>query len=128
MSTRAVYTFRDKPTWSDEDRDYHVYKHNDGYPEEALKAIINALDYAWPLPRFEADEFSASFIAANKGKGGGDCYLTEGPQAHGDLVYKYVIELKNDKLWVTVFNYLAKDNAWEKVVSGIAENIYRETQ
>lgn len=62
MSTRAVYTFHD------ERGRYHVYKHSDGYPEGmgACYAINAALTFAWPLPRFEADEFAAAFIAANK--------------------------------------------------------------
>lgn len=47
----------------------HLYRHSDGYPQgeygvpETLKA---ALPYAWPLPRFEADDFAAAIIAAWK--------------------------------------------------------------
>ncbi len=65
MSTRAMYTFKDEHTT------VHVYKHSDGYPEGpgALSAIASACDYAWPLPRFEADEFAAAFVAATKRKG-----------------------------------------------------------
>ena len=39
-----------------------VYKHSDG----AVCWINKALEHAWPLPRFEADEFAAAFVAANK--------------------------------------------------------------
>ena len=60
MSTRASYTFTDEHTT------HHVYKHCDGYLEGACEAITKALDCAWPLPRFEADEFAAAFVAANK--------------------------------------------------------------
>jgi hypothetical protein len=60
MSTRACYTFR-----SDQES-FHVYKHSDGYPSGAAEWIEAALQYAWPLPRFEADEFAAAFVAANK--------------------------------------------------------------
>jgi hypothetical protein len=60
MSTRAVYTF------SDSDGTYHVYKHSDGYPTGAAQAIEATLECAWTLPRFEADEFAAAFVAANK--------------------------------------------------------------
>ena len=60
MSTRASYTF------TDERGTHHVYKHHDGYLEGAYEAITKALDCAWPLPRFEADEFAAAFVAANK--------------------------------------------------------------
>ena len=62
MSTRAVYTFRDARN------DFHIYKHCDGYPSGAAEWIRLALDFAWDLPRFEASEFSAAFVAANKHK------------------------------------------------------------
>jgi len=62
MSTRAVYTFFD----DEDDGSYHVYKHHDGYPSGAYEAITNALEYAWQLPRYEADEFAAAFVAGNK--------------------------------------------------------------
>jgi len=59
MSTRAMYTFTGSGT-------FHVYKHHDGYPSGAVQWIRAALDHAWPLPRFEADDFAAAFVAANK--------------------------------------------------------------
>jgi hypothetical protein len=42
------------------------YKHSDGYPDGAVCWITKALEHAWPLPRFAADEFAAAFVAANK--------------------------------------------------------------
>jgi len=65
MSTRAMYTFIE-PNHTDSKRGYHVYKHHDGYPSGAVQWIKAALDHAWPLPRFEADDFAAAFVAANK--------------------------------------------------------------
>lgn len=63
MSTRAIYTFSETGT----DAVFHVYKHHDGYPSGALATIRNAFRYfAWQLPRFEADEAAASFVAACK--------------------------------------------------------------
>ncbi len=62
MSTRALYTFRSQ----DGDEEYHVYKHHDGYPMGAAAALTRALAFAWSLPRYEADEFAAAFVAANK--------------------------------------------------------------
>jgi len=62
MSTRAMYTFIDPES----KETHHVYKHYDGYPKGAARWIKAALAYAWPLPRFEADEFAAAFVAANK--------------------------------------------------------------
>lgn len=73
MSTRAIYTFYDARD------EVHVYKHHDGYPyckfdsgeAGGLVWINDAKKFAWDLPRFEADEFAASFVAANKSNGGG---------------------------------------------------------
>jgi hypothetical protein len=62
MSTRACYRFIDPETAEV----VTVYKHADGYPEGAVCWITRALDFAWAPPRFEADEFAAAFIAANK--------------------------------------------------------------
>lgn len=61
MSTRGFYTFKDTDGAS-----YHVYKHSDNYPTGAADALDSALLMSWRLPRFEADEFAAAFVAANK--------------------------------------------------------------
>ncbi len=95
MGTRAVYTF------IDEDTRHSVFKHWDGYPRGACRFIENALALAWPLPRFEADEFAAAFVAANK-QGTGNIRLTEGPDAHGDLEYAYDISRKGDQLHIRI--------------------------
>ena len=102
MGTRAVYTF------IDEDDRHSVYKHWDGYPTQACRFIANALPLAWPLPRFEADEFAAAFVAANK-KEAGDIRLTIGPDAYGDLAYLYEIRCRDGRLHVRIdqVGYLA---------------------
>ena len=72
MSTRAMYQFQDSPN----EPTFTVYKHFDGYPEGAAGFFAGTLGHAWPLPRFEADDFAAAFIAANKtapGRLPGDC-------------------------------------------------------
>lgn len=97
MSTRAVYSFRDERST------HHVYKHWDGYPSGAAKAISDSLSKAWPLPRFEADEFSAAFVAANK-TAGGDLRLTDDPGSHGDLEFRYEIYSARRELRVTCFS------------------------
>ncbi len=107
MSTRAVYTFtegKDK---------YHVYKHHDGYPGGAARAIRKAVEHAWDLPRFEADEFAAAFVAANKtetraGQRGGGVRLTHGPKKHGDLEFRYEITFQ-DELHVKCYEVGEKD-------------------
>lgn len=107
MSTRAVYTF------IDDMGTHHVYKHHDGYPRGAVEWITAALPYAWPLPRFEADDFAAAFVAANK-EGvkpgdppmyqGGGVRLTHGYDRHGDLEYRYEIRCVDGKLQIKVFD------------------------
>ena len=62
MSTSGVFVFKDHPN----DPGYAVYKHHDCYPTGAAPAILGAFQYAWKLPRFEADELAASFVAFNK--------------------------------------------------------------
>lgn len=81
MSTRGLYIFKD----SDGDQ-FTVFKHWDNYPSGAYKFIQNAIKLAWDLPRFEADEFAASFIAANKKAGGGDLRLTNDSSTNADAL------------------------------------------
>ena len=96
MGTRAVYTF------IDQNGRHSVYKHWDGYPITACQFIANALPLAWPLPRFEADEFAAAFVAANKQQPG-NVRLATGPEAHGDLAYTYEIRCPDGRLRIGIF-------------------------
>jgi hypothetical protein len=66
MSTRACYRFFPSNGPNDWPGVVTVYKHSDGYPSGAAEAIEAALPYAWPLPRFEPDEFAAAFVRGNK--------------------------------------------------------------
>jgi hypothetical protein len=76
MSTNAVYFFKemfrnDRGTTNI----CAVYKHSDNYSEDAASYIEAAKEFAWKLPRFEADEFASAFVAANKNKDGGEIRL-----------------------------------------------------
>ena len=103
MSTRGLYTFKDA------EGAYTVFKHWDNYPTSASGYgahlfIANALAYAWELPRFEADEFAASFIAANKKAGGGDLRLLPADATNGDTLgveFWYTVELAGNQLKVS---------------------------
>jgi hypothetical protein len=105
MSTRALYTFCDLRG------EYHVYKHHDGYPSGAAQWIAAALPYAWPLPRFEADEFAAAFVAGNKTYDSkpfpGGVRLTQGATwkdaASADIEYRYEITEKGGDLHVAAY-------------------------
>jgi len=113
MSTRAVYTFKD------EHERFAVYKHHDGYPEGAAEFIQKAKALAWPGPRFEAADFAAAFVAANKTSGGG-VYLTTNYLAHGDLAYHYVISQRMS-LWVDAYERKYDENGeakYKKIFAG----------
>jgi hypothetical protein len=100
MSTRACYTF------IDERSTLHVYKHHDGYPSGAVQWTEAALPLAWPLPRFEADEFAASFVAANKTSQGGVRLMPSGDIETikpSDIAYRYEITLKDGDLFTVAY-------------------------
>lgn len=103
MGTRGIYKFIDQYST------YYVYKHRDNYPSGAAVFIQNALELAWGLPRFEADEFSASFIAANKKRGGDIRLMQELEEDETSIMaslhemgieFLYEISCKDDKLHV----------------------------
>jgi hypothetical protein len=99
MSTRALYAF------IDHNDVYHVYKHCDGYPSGAIQWIEQSLSLAWTLPRFEADEFAAAFISANKDREGG-VYVSKGN--NGGLDYRYEIRRNRNtptELEITIFKF-----------------------
>lgn len=104
MSTRACYEFLQPHDSFGLVDSVTIYGHSDGYPTgaiEKIKAVLNQ-KLCWELPRFEAADFAAGFVAANK-TGGGEIYVTSNAKAHGDLAYLYEITYKNKHLWVRCF-------------------------
>ena len=99
MGTRTVLTFKDKHD------SFNVYQHYDGYPDNILPSIKEAKEFAWDLPRFEASDFAAAYIASNKNKGGGNIYLTTSHKGHMDLDYRYEIEGNDEKLFVKIYQF-----------------------
>ncbi|VVC76011.1 hypothetical protein AQUSIP_13120 [Aquicella siphonis] len=134
MSTRAVYTFIEQEPGTPDIEAYHVYKHFDGYPAGAAVFIKNAIDYAWPLPRYEACEFAAAFIAANKqtrktlerAYPGGDVYLTTHFNDHGDLDYRYEILMHNKKLRVEAFKWNYESESWDSIFIGSLDDFVKK--
>jgi hypothetical protein len=110
MGTRAIYTFIDRH------QRHTVYKHWDGYPYQACHFIADALALAWPLPRFEADEFAAAFVAANK-KIAGDVRLTSSPDRLG-VTYAYEIRCLAGRLHVRIL----KGGDAEPIFEGFLED------
>ena len=126
MGTRAIYQFQD----NDGDECY-VYKHYDNYPQGAVHFIEEAKSMAWPFPRYEADEFAAAFVAANKNKNGGEVRLishhfkNEGEilDAHSWCDYYYIIHFDKSlkTLWVEIQeSFYQKDGSikWETIWEG----------
>ncbi|MCE3230511.1 MAG: hypothetical protein K0R52_439 [Alphaproteobacteria bacterium] len=120
MSTRAVYTFKDSLNT------FHVYKHWDGHPSGAAHFIEKSLKLTGELTRFEADEFGASFIVANK-SGGGDVRLSRSYEDYRNLGYRYEISFKDQSLYVVAYQRLGgeppffdddKDIEYEIIFSG----------
>lgn len=106
MGTRSVFTFKDGY------RIARVYQHWDGYPSGAVDAIRAALSKAWPLPRYEPDEFASAFITANKSGAGNYRVIGSVVQAPEtflkpyefafDIEYSYLIE-PGDDLMITAY-------------------------
>jgi len=116
MGTRAIYFFESG------DEICGVYKHYDGYPSAARHHIEDAKEYAWKLPRFEADEFAAGFVAKHKNRAGGEIRLlplfeqTSIDQVMADhpwCEYYYRIRWCGDcnDLYVTIF-FQNDDREW----------------
>jgi hypothetical protein len=120
MSTRATYEFKDQH------ESFTIYKHCDGYPEGAYQWIANALPAAWSLPRFEACEFAAAFIAGNK-EGAGGVYVSNGRDSHGDTAYHYVATCQDGQIHVERFVPRdGSEDAWKLEQAGILADLLKE--
>lgn len=64
MATRCNIIVKDKES------KIQLYRHWDGYPEAVVPELEQALQFAWPLPRFDARDFSAAIVRAWKQEGG----------------------------------------------------------
>jgi hypothetical protein len=119
MSTRACYTFKDERS------EIHVFKHHDGYPAGAAVFINRALKSSWELPRYEADEFAAAFVGANKDGPGGIRLMPSGKieeVASMDTEWHYLVEPINGRedLRVTVFRGAGGKKVWAGPLSKMA--------
>lgn len=102
MSTRCTITVRDERGGRDA---YSLYRHCDGYPDTqhgVIATLSKALPLAWPMPRFEADDFAAAIVAAWKDSCG-NIRLTAGRDAHGDTEYHYEVFPARGAVMVQVY-------------------------
>jgi len=99
MGTKAAIKFAD-----DNGTQAIVYTQYDGDPQGIQRMILRAIDegLVWDLPRYEADEFAAGFIAANKKYSGGLRVLSTMSDLWCDFVY--VVNFNSDlgEIGVTV--------------------------
>lgn len=114
MATRAIYHFTDVMYT------YRVYKHYDNQPANAYTYIQRALERAFALPRFEADEFAASFVLGNKPiRGGGDIRLLHQDQLECGQDYNYYISCYEGELIIEILDWLKGEG--ETVFKGTLE-------
>ena len=114
MGTRAVYFFEDDSGM------YGVYKHYDGYPQGAAHHIEAAKEWAWKVPRFEADEFASAFVAANKNKNGGEIRLIP---LFDHASTRQVME---DHRWCDFYYLISYDSDVGDLVVEVFESFYEE--
>ena len=101
MSTRATLSVFDK-----HDK-FEIYRHHDGYPHGphgVIQDVKRAMTRAWPMPGFQAAEFSAALNATMK-TGPSSIYLTHQADLHMDRQYHYEITLAEKQLHLTVHEY-----------------------
>ena len=101
MGTRAHYIFEDD--FFGTERKFPVYMHWDNYPSVALKRIKSAEQFAWKFPRYEADDFAAAFVRANKHEGGGLRLLSEIPRENEE--FTYIVHADEIGLYVEIYHY-----------------------
>jgi hypothetical protein len=112
MSTRALYSFFEKG-----ESTINIYVHSDGYPSGAVDYLKAMLPLAWPLPRYEASDMAAAFVAGNKSHPGNVRIYSSGfPQrvAPQDLEYMYEIRMVGGQLQIKCFeaNYDDENSKW----------------
>ena len=124
MSTRCNIVVKD---------DYdsiQLYRHSDGYPEGKSGVIFElkeALNFAWKLPRMEADEFAAAIIRAWK-NGSGNIYIdgtAKLPKSlHGDIDYYYIISPDKTNWRIEVFDGCDPESKiWEGHIGDVYPDI-----
>lgn len=107
MSTRACYIFKD----ADGDTST-VYVHGDGYPSWAWRYFRDTIasGLAWTLPRFEADEFAAAFVATVKTRPG-SVRLIDRWNRQADIAFLYKLSMsKGNVLIVKIEAVLSPEN------------------
>lgn len=93
MGTRAIITFVEPKDDYNPKRSYHLYQHWDGYPSGVADhlALMLSSGKCWPLPRYEADEIAAAYVATAKTQSG-NIRLAHSRTSAADVAYGYTIK------------------------------------
>lgn len=125
MSTRGVFVFADSAAATVNDREARcVYVHHDTYPEGGAAYLAACLSggWVWPLPRYEAEEFAAGFVASVKAGrltrwnarhpgpippyvAGGGVYLFQRWDEAGDIEWVYLVRPADDNAGLNLSLY-----------------------
>jgi len=99
MSARCVFEIKSNAG------SMFIYRHWDGYPSGAQEAVGRTIasGLAWPLPRFEPDEFGAALIAANKSEAGNYRLLGSRGAIPADIEYWHVLHVVDGILCLTSY-------------------------
>ena len=87
MGTRASITFEDAHN------SFTIYQHWDGDLETIARNVERSKMFAWELPRFEASDFAAAYVAANKERGG-NIYIIQQQESY-DTQHDYLVTFYN---------------------------------
>jgi hypothetical protein len=79
-----------------------IFRHRDGYPEETLPDFQKFAALAWPLPRFEPDEYAAAIVAVLKKGSGGIRVCHPVAPGYDDTAYHYTIKLGPNGQWSVI--------------------------
>ena len=119
----TLHDHRGVVTIADTNDIHHVYLGWNAAPRYVARAVVRTLDYVW-LPRFEASEWVAAFIAAAKPLSHfissdrpspfGVVRLTQDWRSHDDLSFRYLVTSKKRALWIVA---LSRDDADSEVYS-----------
>ena len=110
MGTRAIIVFKDSIR-ENEDTLPAIFQHWDGYPSCVGERLELAKTYAWKLPRFEADDFAAAYVAVSKQPGGGDIRVfTNISECDADFVVEFSSKLEDITVNGMPLNKFKKEN------------------
>ena len=109
MGTHGLFSFEE------DDEAFSVYVHWDSYPEGAADKLNKTLESLkiWPLPRYEADEFAAGFIAANKVNPGGFRLANFDDSIDHQYQYKIWQDEKSHDLMIKL---VCDDSEWDNTI------------